>query len=59
MSLRVVIIGLMMVTAVALGLVGYQIANPALPMSTAVAPVVPQLAPSSGSAPLDAGFILK
>jgi pilus assembly protein CpaB len=41
MSLRVVIIGLMMVTAVALGLVGYQIANPALPMSTAVAPVVP------------------
>lgn len=38
MSLRVIIIGLMMVTAVALGLIGYQIANPTKPAVTAVAP---------------------
>jgi hypothetical protein len=36
MSLRVVIIGLMMVTALALGLIGFQIANPTQPTTTAV-----------------------
>jgi pilus assembly protein CpaB len=38
MSLRVVIMGLMMVTAVALGLIGYQIANPPRTVTTAVTP---------------------
>ena len=41
MSLRVVIIGLMMVTALALGLIGFQVANPTRPAMTALAPVVP------------------
>ena len=41
MSLRVVIVGLMMVTALALGLIGFQIANPTRPTIAALAPVMP------------------